>query len=421
METRQKTMIATKPSSNSTNSPAMAIKQKKRFLLSDSSRNVTDCEEIRNRHNFPTLAGSADEAAFPILFVRIVYRDYFFTELLLSSNYQPQNFYCFLMDFKSALSFTENMQQLGKCFENVIVIASNLTIKSNGVKMNSGYLECLTEMRKFNWNYAITLQQHDVILRTNWELVQIMQMLNGSNHIAMATAKPWVKRLNRKYKWTIGELEFFGDKNETCRKNKTLCDTKLRFAKGGVQSLLSRPFIEFIFTKISVTKFIGQLESTAYTDELCWQTLNYDPILGVDGGFPTRCFEDAEKGKGGLPTLLRFVIWSFGGNRKLCGTRKWRHTVCVFGGEDVKHLSTHPHIMLNKVMPEFDATPAICLQREIRRRQELSPRLRIDEFATVKMEYEKLIEIRYAKWKMNPGAYKQNGTASSDINCFIKT
>jgi hypothetical protein len=57
-----------------------------------------------------------------------------------------------------------------------------------------------------------------------------------------------------------------------------------------------------------------------------------------------------------------------------------------------------PHIVLNKIYPEFDATPAICLEKEIRRRRNLAPEAKENEFRAIKAQYEKLVEVRFARW-----------------------
>jgi hypothetical protein len=55
-------------------------------------------------------------------------------------------------------------------------------------------------------------------------------------------------------------------------------------------------------------------------------------------------------------------------------------------------------VILNKIMPEFDATPALCLAKEIRKRQTAGRQGDKGNFKAVLADYEHLMEIRYGKW-----------------------
>ncbi len=59
------------------------------------------------------------------------------------------------------------------------------------------------------------------------------------------------------------------------------CYYELQIAKGGVQMLLSRQFIDFVLHNLNVSTLVAQLDTKSLTDEIFWQSINYDPILQV--------------------------------------------------------------------------------------------------------------------------------------------
>jgi hypothetical protein len=55
----------------------------------------------------------------------------------------------------------------------------------------------------------------------------------------------------------------------------------VQIAKGWVQALLSRRFVEFLLCDIDLTTFVAQLNTEQRTSEFFWQTLNFDPTINV--------------------------------------------------------------------------------------------------------------------------------------------
>lgn len=56
-------------------------------------------------------------------------------------------------------------------------------------------------------------------------------------------------------------------------------------------------------------------------------------------------------------------------DEKNCRSHTMRHSICLFGIEDLKPtLFDLPHIFINKMMPEFDFGAIICWYEELFRR-----------------------------------------------------
>lgn len=64
-------------------------------------------------------------------------------------------------------------------------------------------------------------------------------------------------------------------------------------------------------------------------------------------------------------------LWSDGEG---CNTHQSRHAICMYGIEDlVEHISTFPHLFVNKIMPEFDFAAAVCWYERLFNRSYVEP------------------------------------------------
>lgn len=78
--------------------------------------------------------------------------------MTLAAEYQPQNFYCYLIDSKTSEVFKKRVRNLATCFPNVIVAKKEFDMDSTGKNMNFAYLEGMKLLKKYSWNYVILLQ-----------------------------------------------------------------------------------------------------------------------------------------------------------------------------------------------------------------------------------------------------------------------
>jgi hypothetical protein len=76
----------------------------------------------------------------------------------LAASYQPQNFYCFMIDKKAEKIFHDRIHNLTKCFPNVIATQKEYSVTNDGHNMSFAHIECLYELLKYEWKYAILLQ-----------------------------------------------------------------------------------------------------------------------------------------------------------------------------------------------------------------------------------------------------------------------
>ncbi|VDP89200.1 unnamed protein product [Echinostoma caproni] len=112
-----------------------------------------------------------EEREFPLAFSLIVYTDANRVLRLFHAIYRPQNFYCIHIDRKSEPVFVkriERLKQLGS-------LDADLTCA-----------RILLERAPGGWKYWINLTGQEFPLRTNWELVRALRLLNGANIVEAA-------------------------------------------------------------------------------------------------------------------------------------------------------------------------------------------------------------------------------------------
>ncbi|KAM3727599.1 Beta-1,3-galactosyl-O-glycosyl-glycoprotein beta-1,6-N-acetylglucosaminyltransferase [Dirofilaria immitis] len=302
------------------------------------------CDAIRQRAFYPVLPFSNAEKNFPIAFIRIVYKDFHLQELLLNLMYAPQNFYCYALDAKSTPLFHEQMSNLSKCFSNVLLTQREYEVDSAGHNTSRSFLECLRVIRRLSsWKYAILLQNNDIPLKSNREMVQILNALNGSNDINIGY--PNADRIPNDAPWTFRELNLFID-------NKQNDGRKLRIAKGSTSSSLSYAFVEFIIDKLNLTILLDKFDRLSYgVDEMIFSSLNSEDALDAPGGFTRQCINVYNN------MITRHVVWKK--STKRCRSGYYRHDICVFGIADLPTMSTSVALFANKMLPEYDYTAIV--------------------------------------------------------------
>uniref|UniRef100_A0A914Z4R3 Receptor ligand binding region domain-containing protein n=1 Tax=Panagrolaimus superbus TaxID=310955 RepID=A0A914Z4R3_9BILA len=144
---------------------------------------------------------------FPIAFIKNVYTDYYIMEQELATTYAPQNFYCFSIDSKASDIFRKQIHALSSCFPNVFYAKREFPLDSAGHYNSYAQFECLKILIKYHWKYVILLLSHDIAIKTNAEIVQILTWFDGTNDMMIIPVNP--ERVNLNYTWTFEELRIF--------------------------------------------------------------------------------------------------------------------------------------------------------------------------------------------------------------------
>lgn len=125
-----------------------------------------------------------EEKNFPIAYSIMIYKDPGQVERLLRAIYRPQNNYCLHVDKKSKAEIHEVMKSIASCFSNVFLIQNPVNVSWGGYTVLEPSILCLQELSKYKkWKYYINLSGQEFPIRTNFELVQIFKLYNGSSDV----------------------------------------------------------------------------------------------------------------------------------------------------------------------------------------------------------------------------------------------
>lgn len=208
---------------------------------------------------------------------------------LLRSIYHPENIYCIHVDKKSEENFQIAIRSMVKCFDNVFLTTKFEKIVYGGFSRLQADLNCLKDLvsldnltknvkhenfidkRLINWKYAFNLVGTEFPLRTNSELIKIIQIYNGSNEIELVTIDSHLNRI--KYEW-------IEDKN-TNHIFKT--DIKkedpphgFKIFKGYSSYLISWEFAKYAIFDQKAQDFLKWTQNTYSPDEIFWSTLHFN-------------------------------------------------------------------------------------------------------------------------------------------------
>ncbi|KAH7701777.1 Protein T14B4.9, partial [Aphelenchoides avenae] len=224
-------------------------------------------------------------------------------------------------------------------------------------------------------------QNHDVPLRTNLEKVRILKVFNGTNDVATTFVTSVVDPL---LTWSVQELGLFKEANIM-----GVPDLYLRLTKSMVQAALSREASEYLTRSLNLDAFIDQLEQAEYgMDENMLSTLNSNEIVGLPGGFTTKCLDNGKP----VWSVTRKSFWK-DGKAAECRSHLIRHSICIVGVEGLAYLQALPNIYLNKMLPTVDYGAVACWLRRLREREAAG-------IVTVnKTTYSELPHVRFNRWK----------------------
>ncbi|GMR52096.1 hypothetical protein PMAYCL1PPCAC_22291, partial [Pristionchus mayeri] len=153
-----------------------------RVKLVPSTNLNMDCSAIRSR----VTSRQNPSYQFPISFAKIVHRDYEFIEEQLAVNYAEEHTFCFSIDKKAPFSFRRQISALSVCLPNVFLSDQEYESDSAGHFHSHALLDCMNVSRQHNWTTSCFCSNHDIIIKSNWELAEIFKALNGSNDAEMA-------------------------------------------------------------------------------------------------------------------------------------------------------------------------------------------------------------------------------------------
>ncbi|VDP85193.1 unnamed protein product [Echinostoma caproni] len=259
-----------------------------------------------------------EEREFPLAFSLIVYTDADRVLRLFRAIYRPHNYYCIHIDRKSKPEFVNVTERLKQCpgVSHNVVLDADLTCA-----------RILLERAPGTWKYWINLTGQEFPLRTNWELVRALRLLNGSNIVQAV------------YRWR--NVDRFPPK-ETLPENHC-SELKGDIGSGSLHVAVRREFIDYALNNPKGQ----QLYQGIVSDETFFPTLNHNPaVFPIPGAFTGIHEEDV------AIALARAKVWIQ--SRKPCGSGRWQRWICMYGLADLPFLLSQPHFFANKFLPNVE-------------------------------------------------------------------
>ncbi|OON16616.1 Core-2/I-Branching enzyme [Opisthorchis viverrini] len=254
---------------------------------------------------------------------------------LLQQIYRPQNLYCIHVDRSATFVYNASLQEaLAEFGENVFFVPDGDRVAMDGgkVALLEADLVCakLLKKRSSEWRYWINLSGGEIPLKTNWEIVTALQLLNGSNAVSAYI---------RKTKSNHPTPQSYLDLNVTWYQ--------------GDDSVAVRPeFVSFVLQNDMATLLLDAFR--AYEEDFgpnkikegYFAILNNNPsVFAIPGAFAnSRDHFQIE-----TPIRAEHRMW----HRRPCRSRFWQNSRCLFGAIDVPFLKSHPHFFVDSLAPSF--------------------------------------------------------------------
>ncbi|XP_067667948.1 N-acetyllactosaminide beta-1,6-N-acetylglucosaminyl-transferase-like [Haliotis asinina] len=306
---------------------------------------LKNCESLKEQHGYMDKPVSVKETQLPIAYAMKVHKFPRQAEQVLRNIYRPHNVYCIHVDGSSRRMF-QVMKQLSECFHNVVVI-QKIDVVYFSIGLLQTDLACMEELLKthIHWKYYINLAGQEFPLKTNLEIVEILQALNGTNDIEAYPFPDFIKSRYLTHKYIEnGVLKKTHIPKEPFKYNIT-------FYKGSMYGMFSRGFVDFVMTSQIATDFVLWLNDTFAPEEMIWGTLNALP--NAPGGYNVV----VDHKKGGF--LSRAMVWK--DDADTCAG-EYVHGVCVFSYRDLPWLSRRPEVVANKFDLQKDQLVIDCLE-----------------------------------------------------------
>ncbi|KAI6215786.1 hypothetical protein M3Y94_00425700 [Aphelenchoides besseyi] len=326
------------------------------------------CSSIIEKFAFLEEPLSAEEAAYPLAYGMIVYKNPAQVYYSLSAIYQPQNAYCIAVDGKSTPEFKQRMRDLAECLPHITVIEmEELRWCTRGVL--KAQFECFKNLTlsSHSWNYYQYYTGFDVPLKTNLEMVRIFKQLNGTAVTEVCTVPP--------------------PKPQTTEKI-------LPLYKAGMSALIPRESARYVLKNSLVNVTVNHLIETSYdicADELLWATIfGNKKLVPAPGSFEAAdlykkmTFEKwerdhklkkhpdfnftstlAEPFRPERYLIGRFQIW-WTSLEKCHG--QMTHSSCAFGLADIPTLIQRSELVAHKFHLEVEPAAYFCMWKFIRER-----------------------------------------------------
>ncbi|XP_030644428.1 beta-1,3-galactosyl-O-glycosyl-glycoprotein beta-1,6-N-acetylglucosaminyltransferase 3-like [Chanos chanos] len=336
----------------------LASKEKKILLSESFYLNATkDCDTYIRGRGFLTAPLSKEERDFPIAYSMVIHEKIEMFERLLRAIYTPQNVYCIHVDKKSSEAFMAAVRAIASCLPNVFVASKLESVVYASWSRVQADLNCMEDLIKspVQWRYLLNTCGTDFPIKTNAEIVNSLKLLNGKNSLesdSIATYKNIRWQYHHNVKDTVIRTKI----------KKSPPPIRSPMFNGNAYFVVSRKFVEHLFTSPEAQAFIEWEKDTYSPDEHMWATLQRMPSVPGSNPFNQK-FDTSD-----MMAIARLVKWSYSEGELKHGSPyppcagSYRRAVCVYGAGDLRWMLQQQHLFANKFDPEVDEVAIKCLE-----------------------------------------------------------
>ncbi|KAK7498618.1 hypothetical protein BaRGS_00010278 [Batillaria attramentaria] len=346
----------------------------KRLSDQDFIRLTKDCKQFRSKYGYQRYRTvTQEELNFPLAFNILLYKDVDQLHILLRAIYRPHNSYCLHVDGNASPDVYSAASGLANCLDNVFLVSQRENITYGGFSRLQADINCmknhmhrtssnphytnetsLHQQSTSPWRYLINLPSQQFPLKTNLELVKILQIYNGSNDIEGITGGRMMRsRFAFKHEYrrhpNTGRVEIV--KTDTPHPPPP---HNITVVKGSAYGVFSRQFVQFLLQDARARDLLEWCRSVSSPDEYYWATLHHDAKLNAPGGYSG----PPDK----KPWLAVYASWP---PRDLCLSGKSVRGVCIFGVRDLPQLVSRKELFANKFYMDFQPEALHCLDQWI--------------------------------------------------------
>ena len=280
---------------------------------------------------------SMKERSFPIAYAINLDKYPYQIFRLLKVIYRSHNVYCLHYDFKSDIATKKIFFNIASCMDNVIIPRKIEDVYWGWYTLEEAYANCFSDLilarENYPWKYVITLCGKELPLRTNAEIVSLLEPLKGTSSIEVL-GHSGTDEFKYKYRSTLNKVTGW-----VTYKDIPLdpIPYNLKVYKSWAYVALSFQFVEYYLcseTGITMREF---MKDVRIPEENIYAMLFMKP--GVPGGYDP-------KQKDNIFPVTSY-IWLYGFHklfyRSVCSG--WNiHNICMVGIGDLYRLSYKPGI-----------------------------------------------------------------------------
>ncbi|BFY97067.1 hypothetical protein BsWGS_00106 [Bradybaena similaris] len=319
--------------------------------LSEEVFDYTDCGKLRARgFDIPTTEA---ETRFPVAFSIIVYTDMQRFTRLFRAVYRSSNVYCIHVDRKSSDEFKESVHNLTSCFDNVFVPLDTIRVWWGSPSTLEAEMVCLRALwrHQVKWLMLINLTGEEFPLRTNLELVHILQIMAGRNDVWLDPCT-----LDGPDNWTSNECTFLTENGFAERwQNLSAPPYNIHPYKGQIHAVLSRPAVDYILYSPVARELYQWISQAFMPDELFFSTINSNPHLEVPGSNPNPRMRKR--------SIARLKLWRDRHNRVWPRCSMYQRFVCLFTARELPLLTSSRQLVANKFKADYRPVGYSCLEQ----------------------------------------------------------